>query len=95
MIKIVTVKTWLFLVAVCLFGMLSMSFWPEESDSIPNMPKDVEFSYHIQPILSNNCYTCHGNDPSSRKAGLRLDLEDHAKSRLESGHTAIVSQSQA
>lgn len=52
--------------------------------------EEISFNFHIRPILSNNCFTCHGPDPSSRKAGLRLDLRDSAIAVLESGRRAIV-----
>ncbi|MDF2439970.1 MAG: hypothetical protein JWN98_954, partial [Abditibacteriota bacterium] len=35
----------------------------------------LRFSRDIKPIFSENCYACHGPDPGSRKAGLRLDTE--------------------
>ena len=38
----------------------------------------VDFNRDIRPILSDNCYHCHGPDASSRKAGLRLDLHANA-----------------
>jgi len=38
----------------------------------------VTFNRHIRPILSENCYQCHGPDPADRKADLRLDDRDAA-----------------
>jgi mono/diheme cytochrome c family protein len=36
----------------------------------------VNFARDIQPILSDNCFKCHGPDAASRKGDLRLDLLD-------------------
>ncbi|MDQ3439311.1 MAG: PSD1 and planctomycete cytochrome C domain-containing protein, partial [Planctomycetota bacterium] len=36
----------------------------------------VDFAKDVQPILSENCYFCHGPDAGHRKADLRLDLLD-------------------
>src|SRR5215210_6275164 len=39
----------------------------------PAPAQDVSFDRDVRPILSENCYYCHGPDPKNRKAGLRLD----------------------
>ena len=39
----------------------------------------IQFDRDIQPILSENCYFCHGPDAKHREAGLRLDVEAAAK----------------
>ncbi len=68
----------------------SRSLPKEVVQAYESLPDVVDYNFHIKPILSDRCYTCHGPDNNTRKAGLRLDIEEEAFKRLESGNHAFV-----
>lgn len=60
---------------------------------LPNLAAadaDVQFNRDVKPILSENCFACHGPDQKKVKAGLRLDVEKSAKGEAKSGAVAVV-----
>ena len=46
--------------------------------SAPVHAAPVDFNRDVRPILSENCFYCHGQDPNKREADLRLDVRDAA-----------------
>jgi hypothetical protein len=50
----------------------------------------LSFNRDIRPILSENCFYCHGQDPNHRKGNLRLDMRESATTPAESGEVAVV-----
>jgi len=53
-------------------------------------PAPVDFSREVRPILSKNCFACHGPDAAGRASKLRLDKRDSVIARNKKGDAAIV-----
>ncbi|MFN3648166.1 MAG: PSD1 and planctomycete cytochrome C domain-containing protein [Armatimonadota bacterium] len=49
----------------------------------------VNFEREIRPILSENCFTCHGPDPGKRQGSLRLDRKQDLFTRRGPGAPVV------
>ena len=64
---------------------------PELEAAYQTLPETIDFNLHVRPILSDRCWSCHGQDKATRKAGLRLDQKETAFAPLtESTGYALV-----
>src|SRR6202022_5006788 len=66
------------IVAVAVSLGIAATWWMAQHAATAFSPRRLSFNENIQPILSENCYACHGPDPGARKAGLRLDRGEFA-----------------
>jgi hypothetical protein len=60
---------------------------PEDRSPVPDV---IQFNRDVRPILSENCYKCHGPDPKAREAKLRFDTKEGIFATLEEGQVAVA-----
>lgn len=64
--------------------------YTDEEELQNQLPEIVDYNFHVQPILSDKCYRCHGPDENARKADLRLDTRNGLLGTGLSGEPAIL-----
>src|SRR5688572_9642450 len=58
--------------------------------SVTAAESTVRFNRDIRPLLTDNCFACHGPDNNARKAGLRLDLREGLFEKTPKRGPAVV-----
>jgi len=57
--------------------------------AMPALSAEPTFNRDIRPILSENCFLCHGQDPVHRGGDLRLDVREEAIAPRDDGAAII------
>jgi hypothetical protein len=69
--------SWVVVVA----GLLTPVAWADDK---------IDFNRDIRPILSDNCFACHGPDKAKRKAELRLDTKEGLFGEVDGNYPVVA-----
>ena len=59
-------------------GLAVIGTFATAATAAPASAKKVDYNRDIRPVLSDNCFYCHGPDEKKREAKLRLDVREDA-----------------
>jgi mono/diheme cytochrome c family protein len=62
--------------SAALIALLSAASLGARGQSVPASPAPLSFNRDIRPILSNNCFACHGPDEKKRETDFHFDTKD-------------------
>lgn len=77
-----------------IFGACQSSLPEAIENHLAQLPDQVNYNFHVKPILSDRCFACHGPDAQKREADLRLDIgaDAHAANVLSGGQNSTLVQ---
>src|SRR5258708_22974815 len=79
-----------FRICVCVASLAILCGVAPSFADAPVAPARIQFNRDIRPILSQNCFACHGPDKNKRKADLRFDLADGGAFVAHKGKLPVV-----
>src|SRR5437870_5370946 len=71
-------KQFFTLPVIGILGSAFLFFNSYAQQSVRSGIEKVDYNWDVKPILSDNCFRCHGPDANARQAGLRLDIPETA-----------------
>src|SRR5437764_15137842 len=83
-------QKWLMIAPSFAVAMGIMLAFSAHAANKPAAAPAIDFNREIRPILSENCFKCHGPDDQGRNAKLRFDRKEDAFKPAKSGDLAIV-----
>src|SRR6266508_3173132 len=60
------------------FGAVLLSSGIASTSVAAKSPEKLSYNRDVRPVLSDNCFFCHGPDQNKRKGKLRLDVREEA-----------------
>src|SRR5260370_34438830 len=78
------------LLGVIITGLHTFLYFLHSHADAADAKSVVDFNSDSGPILSKNCYACHGPDAKSRTTKMRLDQRESAIARKKDGTAPIV-----
>src|SRR5262245_25376342 len=58
-----------------------------------SVSSNIDYQRQVRPILSDNCFHCHGPDAATRMVNLRLDTKEGAFEKRDSGSVIVPGNS--
>ncbi|HKX61697.1 MAG TPA: DUF1553 domain-containing protein [Verrucomicrobiae bacterium] len=76
--------------AAAILLLLALGPAAHSAGAAPGRDSRIDFNFHIRPLFSDRCFTCHGPDEKSRKGKLRLDTREGIFKSLGDGSAVVT-----